>query len=166
VSCTGTLPSKDALVQLQSHELAHVLRVWPVARLATVGAAGAPRVVPIVFAAVDGVLYSPIDGKPKRSVELQRIRNVARNPAVSVVLDRYDADWRQLWWVRIDATAGVITAATIEPLVWERVVGALRAKYPQYATVAMFADAPTLLRITPLRHAAWSAQPLRWEALA
>jgi PPOX class probable F420-dependent enzyme len=152
-------------VQLESRALAHVLAVWPVARLASIGADGAPHVVPIVFVAIDGILYSPIDGKPKRRAELQRIRNVAHNPSVSVVLDRYDADWRRLWWLRIDATADVTTRAAVAPVDWDRVVDALGRKYPQYSAVQMFTDAPTLLRIVPRRHTAWAAQPFDWETL-
>jgi PPOX class probable F420-dependent enzyme len=152
-------------VQLESRAFAHVLAVWPVARLASVGPDGSPHVVPIVFVAVDGILYSPIDGKPKRGPALQRIRNVAHNPTVSVVLDRYDADWRRLWWVRIDAAADAIAPETIGRAEWDRIGCALQAKYPQYATVAMFTDTPTLLRIVPRRHTAWSARWLDWEAI-
>jgi len=152
-------------VQLESEQLARVLAVAPVARLASVGADGAPHVVPIVFVAVDGVLYSPIDGKPKRGTDLQRLRNVARRPDVSLVIDRYEADWRRLWWVRIDAAAQAVTGADLSSAVWNGVIAALRGKYPQYASVPLFDGVPTLLRMTPHRHAAWSAQMLDWETL-
>ena len=152
-------------MQLDSEQLARVLAVAPVARLASIGADGAPHVVPIVFAAVDGDLYSPIDGKPKRDTALQRLRNVAHHPGVSLVIDRYEADWRRLWWVRIDATARAVTSADVSAETWQRVVAALRGKYRQYATVPLFEGVPTLLRMTPHRHAAWSAQPLDWRAL-
>ena len=151
-------------MQLEPAALAHVLAVWPVARLASVGADG-PHIVPIVFAAIDGVLYSPIDGKPKRGADLQRLRNVAHNPAVGVMLDHYERDWRRLWWLRIDAKADAISTDAIGRVGWNRIVEALREKYPQYETVAMFAAAPTLLRITPYRHTAWSAQRFDWETL-
>jgi len=150
-------------VQLESAALERVLAVMPVARLASVGADGAPHVVPIVFVAVGGALYSPIDGKPKRAGKLQRLRNVARNSNVSLVIDRYDEDWRRLWWVRIDATADVITADAVSVAMWDRMVAALRAKYPQYDSVPLFDGVPTLLRMTPHRHTAWSAQALEWE---
>ena len=152
-------------MQLESEQLSRVLAAMPVARIATVGDDGAPHVVPIVFVAVDGVLYSPIDGKPKRGTGLQRLRNVARRPNVGVVIDHYDADWRRLWWVRIDATAEAITADMVSAVVWDRIVAALHAKYPQYDSVPLFAGVPTLLRITQRRHTAWSAQPLDWETL-
>jgi PPOX class probable F420-dependent enzyme len=152
-------------VQLDSGQLAHVLDVWPVARLATMAAGGRPQLVPIVFVVIDGTIYSPIDGKPKRTGNLQRLRNVARNGAVCLLLDCYDDDWRALWWLRIDAAADVLGGTGAAAPVSERIAVALRAKYPQYATVDVFRDEPTLLRFRPERHAAWSAQPIDWDTL-
>jgi PPOX class probable F420-dependent enzyme len=149
-------------VQLKPQQLSHVLAVWPVARFASIGADRRPHQVPIVFAAVDGLIHSPIDGKPKRGPMLQRLRNVARNGSASLLLDRYDADWRSLWWLRVDVDVQVVSG-DVEGL--DRLVAALRAKYPQYETTQMFAGAPTMLRMKVVGHAAWSAQPVDWEAL-
>ena len=56
-----------------------------------------PHVVPFVFALVeldlDHVVYWAVDHKPKRSSDLQRIRNLQTNPAVEFVVDAYDDDW-------------------------------------------------------------------------
>jgi PPOX class probable F420-dependent enzyme len=152
-------------VQLDPGLLAHILDVWPVARLATVDAGGQPHLVPIVFVAIDGVIYSPIDGKPKRSGNLQRLRNVAHNGAVCLLLDCYDDDWRALWWLRIDAAADVLLGADSPAPMAERIAAALRAKYPQYDSVDLFVDRPTLLRFRPERNTAWSAQPIDWDTL-
>ena len=149
-------------MQLNPQQLSHVLNVWPVARLASIGAKERPHQVPIVFAAVDGVIYSAIDGKPKRGGTLQRIRNVARNSSVSVMLDCYDADWQRLWWLRIDAGADVVSN---DVEAFDRIVATLRAKYPQYQSVDVFTGTPSILRMKPLRHTAWSAQPFDWESL-
>jgi PPOX class probable F420-dependent enzyme len=149
-------------VQLNPQQLSHVLAVWPVARFASIGARRRPHQVPIVFAAVDGLIYSPVDGKPKRGTSLQRLRNVARDASASLLLDRYDSDWRLLWWLRVDVDAQVVTDAIDR---FDRVAAALRAKYPQYQTTQMFAGAPTILRMKPVRHSAWSAQPVDWESL-
>ena len=43
-----------------------------VGRLATVGAGGAPHLVPFCFAVEGDVLYSAVDAKPKRTQRLQR----------------------------------------------------------------------------------------------
>ena len=76
-----------------------------VARLATVGH-GRPHLVPISFALwTSGTLIAAVDHKPKRTTRLKRLQNIAANPQVSVLVDRYDEDWRQLWWARADGLA-------------------------------------------------------------
>jgi PPOX class probable F420-dependent enzyme len=94
-----------------------------VARLATVTPDGAPHLVPIVFALVGDVIHTAVDGKPKRHRNLQRLTNIAHEPRVSVLADRYDDDWSQLWWVRADGIATVSDDPEPE----------LIARYPQYA---------------------------------
>src|ERR1700720_4845066 len=71
-----------------------------VVRLATADARGAPHVIPVCFAVADGTLYITIDEKPKRrtGAPLKRLRNIAENPAVAVIVDRYDEDWGRLGW--------------------------------------------------------------------
>ncbi|XVV14878.1 TIGR03668 family PPOX class F420-dependent oxidoreductase [Actinoplanes sp. CA-131856] len=101
----------------------------PVARLATVGADGAPHLVPIVFALVGDVIVSAVDGKPKRSRALKRLANIAAEPRVSVLADHYDSDWQNLWWVRADGVARVREDAPAG-------IRELIAKYPQYRLVA------------------------------
>src|SRR5437879_13168780 len=79
-----------------------------VARLATVGAGGKAHVVPITFAVDGDTIYFAVDAKPKRSRDLKRLRNIAANPAVSVLVDHYEDDWTRLWWVRADGPARVV----------------------------------------------------------
>ncbi len=102
------------------------------ARLATVRPDGRPHVVPIVFALVlDGEvlsLYWSVDRKPKRSTELQRLRNIAENPHVEVVVDNYDEAWERLWWVRVAGTSRAVQDADESA----RALAALTVKYPQY----------------------------------
>lgn len=152
-------------MQLDPRQLSHLLDVWPVARLASTGPSGQPHLVPIVFVALDGAIYSPVDGKPKRNGTLQRMRNVASAESVSLLIDNYDDDWDLLWWVRIDANAKVVTNAELSSHELTRIVDALHAKYPQYGSVALFRAEPTLLRLRPTRHTAWSARPVAWESL-
>lgn len=99
-----------------------------VARLATVGESGQPHVVPITFALDGDTLYFAVDAKPKRTRDLRRLKNIAANPAVSVLLDHYEEDWTRLWWVRADGRARIVDgAAEIE-----RAIDLLRLRYPQY----------------------------------
>jgi PPOX class probable F420-dependent enzyme len=100
----------------------------PVARLATVDGTGRPRVQPCCFALDGDAAYSAVDHKPKRTARLARLADIAANPAVSLVVDHYESDWSQLWWVRLDGTARVVEAGPD----WERGVDLLVAKYAQY----------------------------------
>jgi len=79
-----------------------------VARLATVGEDGKPHLVPITFALDGDTLYFAVDAKPKRTENLQRLKNIRANPSVCVLVDHYDDDWTRLWWVRVDGTARIV----------------------------------------------------------
>ena len=126
-----------------------LLDTWPIARLATLAADGRPHLVPIVFARRDGALWSPVDGKPKRSAALARLRHVERDPRVALLLDRYAADWRRLWWIRVDGRAEVVRGSGA--------ADELRSKYPQYRELPLFRGEPTWLRVEPARIASWYA---------
>jgi PPOX class probable F420-dependent enzyme len=80
-----------------------------VARLATADAEGRPHIVPITFALNRETLYYAVDAKPKRTTNLKRLRNIAVNPAVSILIDQYQDDWSRLWWIRLDGRARVTT---------------------------------------------------------
>lgn len=99
-----------------------------VARLATVGADGRPHIVPICFALDEQTLYFAVDSKPKQTTNLKRLRNIAANPAISVLVDHYEADWDKLWWVRLDGVARVVT----DDGEVKRALRLLAARYSQY----------------------------------
>ncbi|MEV6410776.1 TIGR03668 family PPOX class F420-dependent oxidoreductase [Kribbella sp. NPDC051718] len=86
-----------------------------------------PHLVPVVFALAADVVVIAVDQKPKSTTDLRRLRNISANPQVALLCDRYDADWRQLWWVRADGHARVDAS---DPAALEL----LAAKYPQYRT--------------------------------
>lgn len=116
----------------------------PVAYLATVRADGRPHLVPIVFVVGDErVIYSIADPKPKSGLDLLRHRNIAANPAISLLVEHYDETWERLWWVRADGTARVIEAGPER----DTAIRLLRAKYPQYATWTTPFGAATVIRI-------------------
>jgi PPOX class probable F420-dependent enzyme len=121
-----------------------------VARLATVRPDGAPHIVPVCFAVAAGTIYTAVDGKPKRTPDLARLANIAAEPRVALLADRYDDDWTRLWWVRVDGTARLVTGAGER----RRALAALRTAYPQYA------EAPprgAVLAVDPIRFSGWSA---------
>jgi len=99
-----------------------------VGHLATTRADGRPHVVPCCFALVGGTVYSAVDAKPKSTLALQRLRNLAAHPAASLVVDHYDEDWTQLWWIRLDGPARVLETGPER----DAAISALTAKYSQY----------------------------------
>ena len=84
-----------------------------VARLATADADGRPHLVPVVFAVDGDRVWSAVDDvKPKATMRLRRLRNIAANPAVALLADHYDdEDWTALWWARADGAAQLLDPA-------------------------------------------------------
>lgn len=99
-----------------------------VARLATVSSSGAPHLVPFTFAVDGDLLCFAIDHKPKSTLDLRRLRNIRENDQVSAIVDHYDDDWSQLWWVRADGHAQVVESDEQR----SRLIELLQAKYVQY----------------------------------
>jgi PPOX class probable F420-dependent enzyme len=122
----------------------------PVARLATAGPDGRPHLVPVVFTVHEQVIYTAIDAKPKTTQRLRRLANIERNPQVSLLVDHYEEDWTQLWWVRADGVATIhdndSTAYAGRDL--------LRAKYAQYQSVSL--DGP-VIAVAVSRWSGWQA---------
>jgi PPOX class probable F420-dependent enzyme len=109
--------------------VAEELAAAPVARLATAGAEGAIHLVPICFAVVGDRLVSAIDHKPKRHTRLQRLADIAATGHAAVLVDHYDDDWTQLWWIRITGPAAEETPGSSLD---GGARAALLAKYEQY----------------------------------
>ena len=101
-----------------------------VARLATVRPDGSPHVVAVTFALDGDTVVTAVDDKPKRTRALQRLRNIDRHPAASLLVDHYEEDWSRLWWVRLDGAAVVVRD---EPRRSEA-LAPLLAKYVPYRT--------------------------------
>ena len=122
----------------------------PVAMLATVGPGGAPHLVPVVFAVHDEVVYTAVDAKRKTTHRLRRLANIEGNPRVSLLVDHYDEDWTQLWWVRADGVAAIHYSGE------EMAAGyaLLRRKYVQYQRLAL--DGP-VVTVDVQRWASWQA---------
>jgi PPOX class probable F420-dependent enzyme len=114
-------------VRLSSEEARKRFATSPVARLATISAQTRPHLVPIVFVVSGEVIYTSVDAKPKTTTALRRLANIAANPAVTVLVDRYGDDWTQLWWARGDGDARIAEGAEAEAAIRR-----LTARYPQY----------------------------------
>jgi PPOX class probable F420-dependent enzyme len=89
-----------------------------VGRLASVGADGAPHLVPVCFELTGDRLVTVVDHKPKTTYALRRLDNIRANPAVTLLVDHFEEDWSRLWWVRVDGRAHVVDdAAEVADLV-------------------------------------------------
>jgi PPOX class probable F420-dependent enzyme len=119
-----------------------------VARLATISPDGAPHLVPICFAVAQDTIYTAVDGKPKRTPDLARLANIAAEPRVALLADRYDDDWTQLWWVRVDGDARLATADDERA----RALAALARAYPQYALAP---PQGPVIAVEPRRWSGW-----------
>jgi PPOX class probable F420-dependent enzyme len=117
----------DARITLTPEDRARVAHAR-VARLATVRPDGTPHLVVVTFALHGDTVVTAVDDKPKRSHDLQRLRNLEERPAAAVLVDHYDEDWSRLWWVRLDGDGQVIRD---EPRRTEA-LAPLVAKYGQY----------------------------------
>jgi PPOX class probable F420-dependent enzyme len=122
----------------------------PVAMLATAGSDTVPHVVPVVFAVHDDVVYTAVDAKRKSTRKLRRLANIEDNPQVSMLVDHYDDDWSQLWWVRADGVAAIHQSGE------EMATGyaLLRRKYPQYQRIAL--DGP-VVTVEVQKWSSWQA---------
>ncbi|MGC9540602.1 TIGR03668 family PPOX class F420-dependent oxidoreductase [Streptomyces sp. UG1] len=131
----------------------------PVARLATVDPVGRPHLVPVVFALRGDEIVTAVDRKPKRSLRLRRLHNIAVSPAVCLLVDAYDDDWDRLWWVRADGGARILPPEASDRAAhaeYADAVEQLRQKYPQYRQEPP--EGPVIV-ITVLHWRGWRAAP-------
>jgi PPOX class probable F420-dependent enzyme len=134
------------------------------ATLATVSPDGSPRLVPCCFAlGVEDdaiVIDTPIDAKPKASTDpmrLARVRDIRRDARVTLLVDRWDEDWRRLAWVRVEGTARLLLPwAERDASAHRAAVEALRIRYPQYREQRL--EALPVIRITPERLTGWASE--------
>jgi PPOX class probable F420-dependent enzyme len=143
-SCTEDL-SEEARAFAERQRVGH---------LATADAAGMPHVVPICYAVLGDNLYFVVDEKPKRSRRgLKRLRNIAANAQVALVIDEYHEDWTRLAFLLVQGHAALVTDLSEYTAVLET----LRRRYPQYRGMALRFEQHPMVRITPQRHHLWRA---------
>lgn len=94
-------------------------------RVGTIDERGRVHLVPIVFVIDGDMLYSSTDAGPRLP---KRLRNMARDPRVTVLVDDYSEDWSQVWWVRLRGIGRVVRDGPEH----DRARQLLAAKYPQF----------------------------------
>ena len=135
-----------------------------IGHLATADRDAVPHIVPVCFALSNDTLYITIDEKPKRqpTARLKRLRNMAENPAVALLFDRYDEDWTRLGWVMLHGRAEILADGGEH----DAAQALLRSRYPQLAPMHIAGQAVIAVRIT--RSVSWgdlSATPLKLDPI-
>jgi PPOX class probable F420-dependent enzyme len=123
-----------------------------VAHLATADQYARPHAVPIVFVWREGVLYTPLDRKPKREDDwhaLRRVRTIDTNGRVAIVVDRYDEDWSRLAWVMLEGIATILETGEER----DAAAALLTAKYAQYETLSL--EGRPIVRVELERASEW-----------
>jgi PPOX class probable F420-dependent enzyme len=99
-----------------------------VGRFASITPDGRPHVVVVTFAVIGLNVVHMIDEKPKTTHQLQRLQNVETLPVAAMLVDHYDEDWHQLWWVRVDGEVVIEKDGGN----WWEARSRLKGKYRQY----------------------------------
>jgi PPOX class probable F420-dependent enzyme len=134
--------------QMRPSQLAFIAQ-QPVGRLATADRHGYPHVVPVCYVYENAAFFIAIDEKPKTTIRPKRLRNIAENPQVALVIDVYHADWSQLAWLMVQGQAKVWEQGAEQP----ESLAALRQKYPQYRDMAL--EQRPLIQIMAERILSW-----------
>jgi PPOX class probable F420-dependent enzyme len=120
-----------------------------VARVGTVDEQGRAHLVPIVFVVDGDRLYSATDDGPR---PVKRLRNLARDPRVTVLVDAYDEDWSTVWWVRLRgrgrAVEDAAERANARRLLWE--------KYPQFGGAPAAGTAGPVMAVDIEQWSGWA----------
>lgn len=125
-----------------------------IGHLATADRSARPHVIPVCFALVGEAVYFIVDEKPKTPGKtLARMKNIAENPEVALVVDHYDEDWSRLEYVMIRGRAEMVS----DPVEFARALERLRERYPQYRRMRLEHGRNPLVRITPERLHHWAA---------
>lgn len=139
---------------LSDRRVREFLRLARIARLATSDQAGVPHNIPLCFwFDEEARFYFVIDQKPKRLTArgLKRMRNIAENPQVALLIDHYEEQWTALAYVLVHGEAEQVE----EPGEYMLALRNLRDKYPQYRTMSLSFESNLMVRIEALRVHVW-----------
>ena len=148
-----TADDRRPLAEARVREFVAAARV---ARLATASGSGSPHTVPICFWFDESRFYFAIDEKPKarRGTQLKRMRNIAENARVALLIDHYEEDWKELAYVLVHGVAQIVE----DPKEYMLALRNLRDKYVQYRTMPLAPDRNPIVRIEPQRAHVWGAR--------
>jgi PPOX class probable F420-dependent enzyme len=129
-----------------SKRVAKLLGAERVCRVATVGEAGTPHLVPVCHAVVGDRVYFASGDDARKAL------NLRQNPRVAVTVDLYTEDWSHLKGVMVQGTAKLVRRGPA----FARARKRLYAKYPQYSRDAAISVADSVIvEVTPTHVFAW-----------
>jgi nitroimidazol reductase NimA-like FMN-containing flavoprotein (pyridoxamine 5'-phosphate oxidase superfamily) len=120
-----------------------------VCRVATVGEAGVPHLVPVCHVVADGKIYfaSGTDGR--------KVLNLKANARLAVTVDLYSDDWAHLKGVMVQGQAALIERGPR----FRKIRALLYRKYPQYPDEAALEESDSVIvEVTPTRVFAWGME--------
>ncbi len=124
-----------------------------VARLATVDQKSHPYVVPVVFVFHENSFFIPLDEKVKtvNPRKLKRVKNIEKNPNVTLLIDKYQNNWKKLFFLMIHGKATVIDAKNNKLM--DKIHKLLISKYPQYKKIGI---GNSCIKINPTKVTFWN----------
>jgi PPOX class probable F420-dependent enzyme len=146
--------AEASLKSLDDYRVSEFLKLTRLAHLATADNSGMPHNVPLCFwYDEEAHFYFVIDLKPKRmtGAGLKRMRNLAENPQVALIIDHYEEDWSCLSYVLVHGAGRIVEDANEYMLALRN----LRDKYPQYRTMVLGFDKNPMVRIDAQRVHIW-----------
>jgi len=124
-----------------------------VARLATVDQKSRPYVVPVVFVFHENSFFIPLEEKVKtvNPRKLKRVKNLEKNPNVTLLIDKYQNDWKKLFFLMIHGKATMIAGKNSKLM--DKIHKLLISKYPQYKKIGV---GNSCITINPTKVTFWN----------
>jgi nitroimidazol reductase NimA-like FMN-containing flavoprotein (pyridoxamine 5'-phosphate oxidase superfamily) len=127
-------------------DLAEIVAMERVSRVATVGRGGQPHVVPVCHVADNGRIYFAT-GR-----DSLKVRHLRANPNLAVIVDVYAEDWNVLRGVLILGSAALIERGSR----FRKIRGLLYRKYPQYPKKSAIGERDSvMIEVTPRHVSSW-----------
>src|SRR5919198_5968767 len=129
-----------------SKRVAKLLGAERVCRVAPVGEAGTPHLVPVCHAVIGDRLYFGSGD------DARKVLNLRQNPRVALTVDLYAEDWSQIKGVMVQGSAKLVRRGPA----FARARRRLYDKYPQYARDAALSVADSVIvEVTPTHVFTW-----------
>lgn len=129
--------------------LATLIERERVCRVATVGEAGVPHLVPVCHVLADGKIYFASGNDAKK------VLNLKANPRVTVAVDLYSDDWTNLKGVMVQGRGKLIDRGPR----FRKIRALLYRKYPQYPDEAALDESDSVVvEVTPTRVFSWGVE--------